>query len=586
MKVRVYNIGGIRKELELEIPKSVTIYNAPNAYGKTSLARAIVSLLTSNIKAEELLNVFADEGYVELELDGKVYYRRLKRIRDNIIEDKRLIMDDESLPLVVYFSPENKLVTQIISNNNDIEWFISTTSKIHEIKKKREEVELKLKIAKEELSDYEKKYKEVLDIQSKIKAIDEEIERLEKESENLNIINKTDTSLFITRKNKLDEIKSKIELKREDLMDTEKKLDKVNKEIEALENKLSTFSKENLNKELENINTELQEKSKTKNSIEIEIRLLERIIEDIKEADKTHASTCYLCGTQVDPSIWRVRIEKLSNELNLKQNIIEKINKELLELRNKKNEIENLIRDLQNAEVELVKLRSKKEEYLRKVETLKFQIDELERQKREMEERFNRELTSISFDYEKDSINKRIEELRKQRSAYEYELQTIGMPSSVLEKIAMKRKEVESLEEQAEKLQREYLRRLTAVREEFMKLSSKILKELEFDFDVQIDNNNKIRVYRNNVELELKKLATSEKVSLALILILAALKAYYKPPFFIVDESFMTFDQKRFDKLIKILNTIVEYVIITKSDEIPGTVVVPKVPQVSSSEAY
>ncbi|MEM0304415.1 MAG: hypothetical protein QW685_05060, partial [Saccharolobus sp.] len=70
MEIKVYNIGGITKEYSINLEKGVTTYEAPNAYGKTSLVRALVSLLTSSIKAEDLLNVFADSGYVEVYLDN------------------------------------------------------------------------------------------------------------------------------------------------------------------------------------------------------------------------------------------------------------------------------------------------------------------------------------------------------------------------------------------------------------------------------------------------------------------------------------------------------------------------------------
>ncbi|MEM3270878.1 MAG: hypothetical protein QW157_03465, partial [Metallosphaera sp.] len=59
----------------------------------------------------------------------------------------------------------------------------------------------------------------------------------------------------------------------------------------------------------------------------------------------------------------------------------------------------------------------------------------------------------------------------------------------------------------------------------------------------------------------------SERTSLALVLVITAIKAYFKTPFFIVDESFMTFDQKRFQKLVDYLKDLTDYIIITRSDE-------------------
>jgi len=75
-------------------------------------------------------------------------------------------------------------------------------------------------------------------------------------------------------------------------------------------------------------------------------------------------------------------------------------------------------------------------------------------------------------------------------------------------------------------------------------------------------------VKRRGTELEIRKLSSSERTTIALILVLVALKEYFKSPYFIADESFMTFDQKRFEKLLKYLNGVVDYIIITRSDEI------------------
>ncbi|MCY0882381.1 MAG: hypothetical protein OWQ50_00870, partial [Acidianus infernus] len=116
-------------------------------------------------------------------------------------------------------------------------------------------------------------------------------------------------------------------------------------------------------------------------------------------------------------------------------------------------------------------------------------------------------------------------------------------------------------------LEKEYMRRLTIAREEFVKIANYLLKELEFDLRAEIDENDRLVVKRNDATLELRKLSSSERTTLALILVLTALKSYFKTPFFIVDESFITFDQRRFDKIVKYLNSVTDYVIITKSDE-------------------
>ncbi|MFP3162337.1 MAG: AAA family ATPase [Acidianus hospitalis] len=567
MKVRVYNIGGIVSPLEVELTKGVNIYKAPNAYGKTSLAKALVSLLTSAIKPDDLLNVFANSGYVELDLDGRTYYRRIKRVKNKIMESSKLLLDDDRALLLSYFSPENKLLNQIMSGEENVEWFISATSKINELKSKKEEMETKLHNLQAEIDDLNRKHKEAIELQTKIKQIEDEIARLEKEKESDKVLNKTTQTISITNENKLRDIREKIEVKKRELEDLQNRIARLDQEIKNKESLASPEIKQSYERQLQEINTQLQKITSQRNEAEIEIRLLEKVLDQIRESEKQHLTTCYVCGSHVDPSIWKVRIDVISKELQEKNSLYSGIKKEADELLSKKSEIEKKLKELDQISSEISKLKMSRSELENRIESVKSTIDDLERQRREMEERFNRNAELYRVYDINDSINKRIEELKKKKDEYEYELAINGVPSTILNKISEKQKELQEVQKIVDDLEKEYMRRLTIAREEFVKIANYLLKELEFDLRAEIDENDRLVVKRNDATLELRKLSSSERTTLALILVLTALKSYFKTPFFIVDESFMTFDQRRFDKIVKYLNSITDYVIITKSDE-------------------
>lgn len=567
MKVRVYNIGGIVSPLEVELTKGVNIYKAPNAYGKTSLAKALVSLLTSAIKPDDLLNVFANSGYVELDLDGRTYYRRIKRVKNKIMESSKLLLDDDRALLLSYFSPENKLLNQIMSGEENVEWFISATSKINELKSKKEEMETKLHNLQAEIDDLNRKYKEAIELQTKIKQIEDEIARLEKEKESDKVLNKTTQTISITNENKLRDIKEKIEVKKRELEDLQNRIARLDQEIKNKESLASPEIRQSYERQLQEINAQLQKITAQRNEAEIEIRLLEKVLDQIRESEKQHLTTCYVCGSHVDPSIWKVRIDVISKELQEKNSLYSGIKKEADELLSKKAEIEKKLKELDQISSEISKLKISRSELENRIESVKSTIDDLERQRREMEERFNRNAELYRVYDINDSINRRIEELKKKKDEYEYELAINGVPSTILNKISEKQKELQEVQKMVDDLEKEYMRRLTIAREEFVKISNYLLKELEFDLRAEIDENDRLVVKRNDATLELRKLSSSERTTLALILVLTALKSYFKTPFFIVDESFMTFDQRRFDKIVKYLNSVTDYVIITKSDE-------------------
>ncbi|MEM3328634.1 MAG: hypothetical protein QXD56_00790 [Saccharolobus sp.] len=570
MEIRVYNIGGITKEYSINLEKGVTTYEAPNAYGKTSLVRALVSLLTSSIKAEDLLNVFADSGYVEVYLDNKQYYRRIKRFKNELHEEKNLIMDDDRALLLSHFSPENKLVMQILSGESNIEWFISVTSKINEIRAKKEELQ---KILSSEImarDEIQKKYNSIKEIQTKIRALDEEIEKLEKERENSSsIVAKTSHTITITRQNKINEILNKIKVKRDELANLEFAYKKIEEEIQNKENRISPDVKVNLQKELDQINERLRERTNARTELEIELKVLERVLEEVEESDRQHLAVCSVCGSHVEPSIWKTRAEILSKELRDKTSLLDSLRNEIVSLQKKKEEIELRLKDFERMANEIAKLRAKKDELINRINSVKFQIDDLERQRRETEERFSRNesLNGIIVADDDVSITKRIEELRKKREEYEYELQLLGVPTAVLEDLKEKEEHIEQLQRQVDELQVEYIRRLTRARDEFNIISNQLLKKFEFDIEAEIDGNYRLMVRRKGTIIDIRKLSSSERTTLALILVLSALRAYFKTPYFIIDESAMTFDQKRFNNLLEYLAEVADYVIVTKTNE-------------------
>ncbi|QKR00421.1 hypothetical protein GWK48_08585 [Metallosphaera tengchongensis] len=567
MRIRISNIGGITSPLDIEINEGVNVYTAPNAYGKTSLSRALISMLTSEIKPEDLLNVFSDSGYVEVKYKDKEYYRRIRRLKNKLTESAKLIMDDKRALLLSYFSPENALLNHILSGKDDLEWFISSTSEIEKLKQQKQSVDEKLKIIKGEHEELKSKYKDAVTIQAEIRSIENELESLKKETESDKLINSTTQSISVTRQNKLAELNNKIEQKKKELLDLQTKHTKLELEIQQKEGMVKPELKGIFEEQLNQVTEELQRKASLRNETEIGIKVLERVLDEIKEAEKSHLDTCYVCGSHVDPENWRVRVDVISGELRLKQNSFEGIKKEIDELTKKKEEITKKIAEFENMKNEVQRLKLKKQELFGRMEMVKEQIGELERQKREMEDRFNKNSDMIRVTGPENAISKRISELMNRKNQLEYELASLGVPSSTLNKIREKEKEIEELESQSQNLQIEYMRRLSVTREEFVRVANSLIKELEFDLEAEITPDFTLVAKRNGTVMDLKKLSSSERTSLALILVVTAIKAYFKTPFFIVDESFMTFDQRRFQKLTNYLKDLTEYIIITRSDE-------------------
>lgn len=508
------------------------------------------------------MNVFSDEGFVEIEMDGKKYFRRLKRIKNRILEEKNLIADDKNATLLSYFSPENPLIARIITGDENIEWFISSTSRIDELKRRRESLIMKLEEVKSNYNNLLRTYDDIKKIANELENINLEIERLEKEKENVTV--QTEQTIKITRQNRIVEIRERIQAKIKELKEKETKIQKLTQELEELKGKANIELKDKLTKEIQEIDRELDSLINRQNSIEIEQGVLTRILQDIQEAERIHSSMCPVCGSKVEPDLWKVRFETVKKDINeldrTKNDIINNINKKKM----RRSELLQKVKEIERTE-ELIAQKSKALENLNiEASVINRTIEALQKQLKSLEERVE---STYEVESKDNDIDKRIEELRKRRSDLELQLQQLGIPKKVAEEIESLKKQIDDINKQIDDINREYIRRLTVVKEEFETLSNSILKELEFNYTAEIDEKYRLVIKKDGVTMELRRLSTSEKTTLALILILVGLKEYFKAPFFIIDESFMTFDQKRFSRVLKYLNGIVDYVIITKSDE-------------------
>lgn len=101
LEVHVTNIGGIR-DLDLEIPKGVTLVTGPNASNKTSLLKALTFVMG---KETVPVRSGADEARVELTVDGRTVTRTATIQGTNLhIEGEGWISGEDADALVDFAS--------------------------------------------------------------------------------------------------------------------------------------------------------------------------------------------------------------------------------------------------------------------------------------------------------------------------------------------------------------------------------------------------------------------------------------------------------------------------------------------------
>ena len=130
VRLSVYNIGGIDRPLTVEFRKGVNVIEAPNASGKTSLIRGLVSFF-SPTPPDSILNVKATEGYVELVYNGRRYRRVFRRCGNRVrVAGEVPPFYDERAVEVAVVTPENRLLARIMAGEDDIGSFLAEVSRV------------------------------------------------------------------------------------------------------------------------------------------------------------------------------------------------------------------------------------------------------------------------------------------------------------------------------------------------------------------------------------------------------------------------------------------------------------------------
>jgi len=128
-------------------------------------------------------------------------------------------------------------------------------------------------------------------------------------------------------------------------------------------------------------------------------------------------------------------------------------------------------------------------------------------------------------------------------------------------------KKIEWLEKVAGYFQEKYMRRMTSARRRFNSNVTRAFQELGLKGfeNVFLDQNFALHVMREgNIQQPIETLSASEKLTISLILMLAAKETFLPDfPLFIVDELTLSYDPERFWRIMDYIKKRVPYVIVT-----------------------
>jgi len=128
-------------------------------------------------------------------------------------------------------------------------------------------------------------------------------------------------------------------------------------------------------------------------------------------------------------------------------------------------------------------------------------------------------------------------------------------------------KKIEWLNQVTEYFQEKYMRRMTSARLRFNRNVTRAFEQLSLKgFEkVFLDQDFALHIVRgNSIEQPIETLSASEKLTVSLILMLAAKDAFLPDfPLFIVDELTLSYDPERFRQIVSYITKRVPYVIVT-----------------------
>jgi len=625
ISIELENIGGFVGKHRFEFREGLNEVVAPNAAGKTSLVKAIVSMYAPNIASPaELLNYDANGGYIRLEVGGKIFIRRFKREGEKVIEvESRPITSDDRMKYIVLDQQLGEIVRRLILEMNpDITDYLNKVFRLDEYERKKEELRSQIGKLEREIEYLRRDVEELKRFDEEKKKVDKERAELEEELKKVrkvSIARVRDIEERIAElSRRLGEAISRVKDLEERLIPvTEEKVKELQLEVDRLRSIVNEFYEHYREPDeyIEGIKERIKQADeliiKLKRELSEYVSGLDARIPVIRTAILSKTSSCPICGAPIEnPEVfWNSRLQVVEEEVRrIKDAVIRdyeerinRVNNEKLNLWKELEEVTKKYNDVR--EIEAVKLPKYMTELTNLIKTL---------------ESYRRELASLK--YEKETIVKEVENLRQQlseeerrdaekRSEIERKLGEIERRIKDLEEAIVRRSEagrklvelegkVKELKKELESTEEKHYNTLTRMKDEFARIALEVIEKLGFTWLKAIrlveslskaGRGFEIKVVRvlpsgREVEQSLNTLSTSERLTVALVTVLTGYRLRIFEEYgglapIVADEALLAFDPYRFEEVIEELKKYAKYIVVTRLAEpskVPALTVVYK----------
>jgi DNA repair exonuclease SbcCD ATPase subunit len=460
LSVAASNIGGI-DETTLSFEPGVTVLAGRNATNRTSFLQAVMAAFGSENAS---LKADADEGVVELELDGEQYTRTLTRTSGGVAFGGDPYLDDSTVADLFAFLLETNEARLAVSRGDDLRELIMRPIDTASIQSEIERLEAEKRDIDKEIAEVESLSNSVSTLQRRLTEREQEIaeteaELEEKESE----LEALDRDLEETRQEQSD-----IEDTFDDLRAARRDLEQYQYNLETEQESLASLEgeREDVEAELADLETvsesrlselthELQQRRDEKQALESEISTVQRVIsfnEEMLEgtsADITSALrmdggsqsaasvtdqlldggevVCWTCGSPVERENIEATIDRLQSLLREKHSELGEVESEIKELKSTKRSVESKQETLETLSARRRQVESEIDERTQEIadlrERIEAQSEELERLEAEAESMENESYDEILDTHkEANQLEFELDRLRTEKSELESEL--------------------------------------------------------------------------------------------------------------------------------------------------------------------
>ncbi|MFC7229718.1 archaea-specific SMC-related protein [Salinirubellus salinus] len=281
--VDVRNIGGI-EETSVEFSPGVTILVGRNATNRTSLLQAVMAGLGSD---DVSMKADADEGGVDITVDGTTYTQELYRRSQSVVTDGEPYLEDATLADLFAFLLESNEARRTVARGDDLRELIMRPVDT-------ESIEAEISRLVDERKELEAELEEIESLKGKLPGLEEERTRLE---------------------SKITETQEELEAKEAELEAADADVEETREEEAELEDRLAELREKRST--LDDVRYDLETERESLEALEAERRELESEYEELPETPAGEIA-------ELDTEIGRLRDRKqrLETEVNELQNVI------------------------------------------------------------------------------------------------------------------------------------------------------------------------------------------------------------------------------------------------------------------------